>query len=425
MKICIFEDTAVSNLYPVNYLRHSSELICGIYPLNIKTHFLLQNKFEIVYHARNYLQDYLKSQNPGFKINSFSPDEYIFLNSRIIYTQNFVEGFLLALDDIKNSALVHNNTVIAFHISKDKIPYLIKKNKSRDNLLSIRDIKAMNLQMIRAEQLDHELSEDLVFINYPHDLLNHHEHEMKKDFSFLFKKLNRKQAIRTKAELINHKEIYISPHARVSSHAVINADKGPVFISEGCTIEPFSYIEGPVFIGENSTIKASSSIYGPVRIGEWCKTAGEISGSILHSYVNKQHHGFTGNSYLCEWVNLGAGTTTSNLKNNYSQIAVDVNGKSINSGTIFLGSIIGDHTKTGINTMLNTGTMTGISCNLYGSGYHPKKIKSFTWSDAGKEMFAYELPKAIKTAGISMKRRNVSMNNEFEKLFSYLYKITR
>jgi UDP-N-acetylglucosamine diphosphorylase/glucosamine-1-phosphate N-acetyltransferase len=426
MKICIFEDTAVSNLYPVNYLRHTSELISGIYPLHIKTHFLLRNNFEIVYHARNYLQAYLKTQNNGLKINTFEPDEYVFLNARVIFTQDFIEGFFLALDDIKNSALIYNNTVIAFHVTKEKLALLSKKiNPKENNLISVKEIKSINLQMIRAEQLDQELSEELIFINYPHDLLNHHEQEMKKDMSFLFKKIRKKQNTHTKAELINPKNIYISPDANISNHAVLNASKGPIFISEGCTIEPFSYIEGPVFIGENSTVKASSRIYGPVRIGEWCKTAGEISSSILHSYVNKQHHGFIGNTYLCEWVNLGAGTTTSNLKNNYSEIVVDINGKQIKTGSIFLGSIIGDYTKTGINTMLNTGTITGISCNLYGSGYHPKKIKSFTWSDAGKEMFPYELTKAIRTAGISMKRRNVTMNKEFEKLFEYLYKSSR
>lgn len=423
MKICIFEDTAVSNLYPVNYLRHTSELISGIYPLHIKIRLLLRNNFPIVYHVRNYLQSYLKNQNEGLKINSFEPDEYIFLNSRVIFTQEFIEGFFLALDDIKNSALVYNNTVIAFHVNKQKLALLSAKIKSKENnLISDKTIKSINLKMIRAEQLDQDLSEELIFINYPHDLLNLHESEMKKDMSFLFQKIRKKQNTRTKAELINPKNIYISPNAKVSSQTVLNASKGPVFISEGCIIEPFSYMEGPVYIGENSIVKPGSCIYGPVRIGEWCKISGEISSSILHSYVNKQHLGFTGNSYFCEWVNLGAGTNTSNLKNNYSEIEVDINGRKLKTGSIFLGSIIGDHTKTGINTMLNTGTVTGISCNLFGSGYHPKKIKSFTWSYAGKKMSSYELPKAIKTAEISMKRRNVTMNKEFEKLFEYLYK---
>jgi hypothetical protein len=159
-----------------------------------------------------------------------------------------------------------------------------------------------------------------------------------------------------------------------------------------------------------------------VRIGCHSKISGEITKSILHWYVNKQHLGFLGHSYLCEWVNLGAGTTTSNLKNNYSEITLDINNQKVNTDSIFLGSIVGDHTKTGIQTMLNTGSMIGVSANLYGAGFHNKQVKSFSWADAstGKNTI-YDYDKALNTAKISMKRRDLEMTEEYENMFKHVY----
>ncbi|HEY3252087.1 MAG TPA: hypothetical protein VGK25_13335, partial [Ignavibacteria bacterium] len=184
----------------------------------------------------------------------------------------------------------------------------------------------------------------------------------------------------------------------------------------------FCYIKGPAYIGNNCTIKSGTTMYGPVRIGDHCKVSGEITNSILHSYVNKQHLGFLGHSYLCEWVNLGAGTTTSNLKNNYSEITLTIGNKQVKTHSIFLGSIIGDHTKTGIQTMLNTGSLIGISCNLYGSGFHKKIINSFSWADSSTgENVSYDFDKAIHTARVSMKRRNIEMSKAYRVMLKYIF----
>lgn len=428
MKICIFEDNAVLNLAPVNYLRHTSELICGVYPLHVKIHRLLRNKFEVIYHCRNYMETYLSAKNKHLKFNQFPFDDYIFLNSGIIFSQKFIDGLFITLNDIENTAFICNDTVIAFHASKNRMRSLAAKlsDKKRDNLISLKELKQLQFKIIDAAEIDHDLAEELIFIKYPSDLLVNQEEQMKLDLQKIFhknkKSFGKKKIIR--AELINERDIYCSPDCRISSQVVIDASKGPVFISENCTIEPFTYIAGPVFIGEHTTLRSGTKLYGPVRTGDWCKLSGEIFGTAFHSYVNKQHLGFLGNSYICEWVNLGAGTTTSNLKNNYSQITLEIDGKKINTGTIFLGSIIGDHTKTGITTMLNTGSLIGISCNIYGSGYQSKNIPSFSWAEAGKETIVYEIAKAVKTASISMKRRNVLMTGELENLMLYYYKKT-
>ncbi len=218
------------------------------------------------------------------------------------------------------------------------------------------------------------------------------------------------------------KKLQLGKKCSIGKNVVFDTSAGRILIGDNTTIEPFVYIKGPVYIGEGCTIRAGSQLYGTLRIGGNCKVSGEITCSILHSYVNKQHYGFLGHSYLCEWVNLGAGTTTSNLKNNYSKIVLNINDEKINTNSIFLGSIIGDHTKTGIQTMLNTGTMVGISSNLYGAGYHNKRINSFSWEDASnKEVISYEIEKAISTARISMSRRNVNITEAYEKMLRYVY----
>jgi UDP-N-acetylglucosamine diphosphorylase/glucosamine-1-phosphate N-acetyltransferase len=218
------------------------------------------------------------------------------------------------------------------------------------------------------------------------------------------------------------KKLHISSKNKISRHVVFDTSRGSIYIGKNTVIEPFSYIQGPVYIGDNCTVKAGSQLYGPVRIGSHCKVSGEITHSILHWYVNKQHLGFLGHSYLCEWVNLGAGTTTSNLKNNYSKIAININGENVNTGSIFLGSIIGDHTISGIQTMMNTGTLVGISTNLYGAGYQNKLLKSFTWNNASDGgQINYNIAKAVLTAKISMSRRNIEMGKAYEDMLNHLY----
>jgi UDP-N-acetylglucosamine diphosphorylase/glucosamine-1-phosphate N-acetyltransferase len=151
---------------------------------------------------------------------------------------------------------------------------------------------------------------------------------------------------------------------------------------------------------------------------------GEIENSIIHSYSNKQHDGFLGHSYLGSWVNLGADTNNSDLKNNYSSVKFTINEKEVDSGTIFAGLIMGDHSKTGINTMFNTGTIAGISSNIFGSGYPAKYIPSFSWGGAGS-LIEYNLQKSIETARKVMKRRNVEMTPEDEKLFQFVFEKTQ
>ncbi len=404
MKICIFEDFSVLNLSPLNYLRHTSEIICGGLTLKEKIEHSLKGKTDIYIHCWKELEDYCKELYGNDKVNLLENNDYLFLNSRVIFDKILLNN----LFNENNTAYLSGEVVLAFTISAEKTMSLNKKMSSEDNILSIRDVHELNLHIknIPSENTEYKI------INYPSDLILYNEEELHKDLKQLLKKTKSK------------KGIYIAPKSKIHKSAVLDSSTGGIYIGKGTVIEPFTYIKGPCYIGEQSLIRAGAAIYGPVRIGDHCKISGEITSSIIHSYVNKQHLGFLGHSYLCEWINLVAGTTTSNLKNNYSEISINTGGSQVKTGSKFIGSFIGDHTKTGIQTMLNTGSMIGISCNLYGAGYHNNFVKSFTWDNSSNGSSIPYLPdKAVITARTTMLRRNVKMSEPYERLFRHFYNI--
>jgi len=426
MNICIFEDAGVNNLTPVNDLRYTSELICGTFSLKEKLENILSGgKHHFTIHVRKSLENLCREKFKEFNINSLPKENVLFLNSRIIYSKDFIDGLILTLDEFENIVLLKGKTVVAAYVSSSKTSSIKNKieSKTDNNLLGYNDFHKAKLKEVQIKDLNIDENEELTFIDYPSDLILCLEKEIETDLKFLIEKSKGSKSSKTRAEIINGKRVFISAGCRINSNVVLDASKGDIYISPDVIIEPFSYIQGPVYIGGNSTVRAGSKLYGPLRIGGHCKVSGEITSSVTHSYFNKQHNGFLGHSYLCEWVNLGAGTTTSNLKNNYSPVVIELKNRKLDTGSIFLGSIMGDHTKTGINSMLNTGTVIGISSNLFGSGYQRKNIKAFSWADAdsGKTVL-YDIEKAVFTAKTSMKRRNVSMSKAYESLLKYYFR---
>jgi len=376
-------------------------LVCGVSSLQGKILRNLPDKTKLTFHSRKYIAPWLQEVFPNAVINKLNSGEYIFLNSRLLAGNKDIKKILKTLKANRNTALVTpENTIVAFHTDeKNTQKYTEIINPEDDNLVSYADMEWLGLDKI--------ISEEFRFINNVSDLVLYQENELQDELDFI---------ISGKKRILNHSQ------KTTDRGAVLDPSAGKIFIGKNTIIEPFAYIKGPVYIGDGCTIRSGSQLYGPVRIGSNCKVSGEITCSTLQSYVNKQHYGFLGHSYLCEWVNLGAGTTTSNLKNNYSKITLDVESEKINTGSIFLGSLIGDHTKTGINTMLNTGSVIGVSTNLYGAGYHSKKISSFTWDDASSgSNIEYEIDKAVETARVSMKRRNIEMSPAYESMLRFVF----
>jgi len=214
---------------------------------------------------------------------------------------------------------------------------------------------------------------------------------------------------------LDAESIAVGEHSSIAPFVVLDATRGPIIIGNHVTIMPHVTIIGPCAIGDHSTIKAGAKIYANTSIGRWCKVGGELDSSIFQDYSNKQHNGFVGHSIIGEWVNLGADTNTSNLKNTYRPISIELPSGRIVTGRTFLGLLCGDHTKAGINTMFTTGTVTGVCANVFGAGYTPPVIPSFTWGGI-QEHRRWSIEAAVDTARRAMLRRNRTLLPEEEAL---------
>lgn len=220
--------------------------------------------------------------------------------------------------------------------------------------------------------------------------------------------------------VLNARAIAVGENSSIAPLVVLDASAGPIIIGDNVTIMPQATIIGPCTIGDRSVIKVGAKIYSNTIIGPSCKVGGEVECTIFQSFSNKQHDGFIGHSFISEWVNLGAGANTSNLKNTYRPISVELPSGRVATGRTFLGLLCGDHTKAGIATMFSTGTVVGISTNIFGAGYSPTTIPSFTWGGINERRL-YAIDVAIDTARRSMARRNRQLLPEEEALLHAEY----
>lgn len=217
--------------------------------------------------------------------------------------------------------------------------------------------------------------------------------------------------------------IFIGSGVRLGAGVVLDADAGPVIIDDDATILPHAVIIGPAYIGQRALIKAGAKVYEGSIIGPECKVGGEIEDTIFHSFANKQHDGFVGHSYFASWTNLGADTNTSDLKNNYSEVRAVLEGAEYRTGTRFLGTIMAEHSKCGINTMFNTGTVVGVGCNIFGADFPPKYIPNFSWGGS-VGLMEHDLERFLSTAETVMARRNVPLKNSERDLYRAVFHMT-
>jgi UDP-N-acetylglucosamine diphosphorylase/glucosamine-1-phosphate N-acetyltransferase len=207
--------------------------------------------------------------------------------------------------------------------------------------------------------------------------------------------------------LIDKNNIFTDKSTIVELGCILDASNGPIILGKNVTIQAGSILKGPIFIDQDSTISNGAKLKGNILIGPNCKIGGEITNTIFHGYSNKVHDGFLGDSYIGEWVNFGANTNNSNLKNNYSHIRFNFSNKTIDTNKTFLGAMIGDFTRTGISTMINTGSYFGLGCNLFGGGFQEKYVQSFSW---GKDSMV-EFDKFINTIKIMKDRRSQKLSD--------------
>lgn len=263
-------------------------------------------------------------------------------------------------------------------------------------------------------------------IGYPWDLVTHNDRMLADDF-------HRRPCSPRGPLDIDHlvvqgaaDDVHIDPTAVIDPFVVIDARDGPVWIDAGARVLPFTRIEGPAYIGRESQLFRAHVRRG-TTIGPVCRVGGEVEQSILHGYVNKYHDGFLGHAYVCPWVNLGALTTNSDLKNDYSNVRVPLEGVPVDSGSTKVGCFIGDHTKTAIGTLINTGSTIGVMCLLLPSGeLLPKSVPSFSRYWHGRLESPHDLlARSVASARIAMSRRNCELHDADERLLRHAFESTR
>lgn len=259
----------------------------------------------------------------------------------------------------------------------------------------------------------------------PWNIFQFNGDEIKKDFGLITK--GRKSAELTDAftSVYARENIFIEEGAVIRA-AVLNAENGPIYIGKDTEIQEGALIRGPFALCDHSTVSMGSKIKGDTTIGPHSKVGGEVSNSVIFGYSNKGHEGFLGNSVLGEWCNMGADSNTSNLKNNYAQVKLwdYIKGGFVETGLQFCGLMMGDHSKCGINTMFNTGTVVGVGANIYGAGYPRNFIPSFAWG--GPEGYStFQYPKFEETAKTVMARRGIEYTSEEREVLDTIYEMTK
>jgi len=253
------------------------------------------------------------------------------------------------------------------------------------------------------------------------DIFSHNDRALRADFALLTD--GRKSAPVPEGVTVTGKEnLFIEEGANIYAGCIINAATGPVYIAKDTEILEGTMMRGPVAVCEHGVVKMGAKLYGATTIGPGCKVGGEISNVVFFANSNKGHDGYLGNAVIGEWCNLGADTNCSNLKNNYDEIKIwdEAINKSVRTGLSFCGLLMGDHSKAGINTMFNTGTVVGVSCNIFGGGFPEKFVPSFSWGGSDG-VTIYDFDRSMETANRMMARRGKKLSDAETKMYKHIF----
>ncbi len=410
MHLIVFDSEIRNNFTPINLNKPTFELLIGG-----KT--ILENLLEIINPDKYSLliPDYLKNNtenkhkvNINEEINEVDEKEIVFVNSLI----NLNNIPLEKLKREENFALISDNNLVLAKCKIRKINNLTNNNKEL-----IKIIKNHNIKLE---------SENNVLIKYPWKLLEMNNQLLIRNINkkLLNKKINLRKSSNKFINIIgSEKSILMGKEVRIEN-VIFDTTNGPIEISDNCKLLGYNRICGPCYIGNDTVIK-SCIIGSGTMIGKYAKISGEVENSIISNFSNKSHYGYIGDSYIGEWVNIGAGTTISNLKNTYGKISMVINDELINTDKSKIGSIIGDYVKTSIGTYIYSGKKIGISSHLH--GYVTTDIPSFVIYSNINKSICTELYKksAIKTQKEMMRRRNISYREEEINLLEYLYNLTK
>jgi len=387
MEYILFDSTDRDRLLPFTHTRPVADIRCGILTMRERWEMLLKQSTGSLTEA--YLQKVFL-QNSG--------NDNLYINGAVFAN----EALIKAINGLSvGHALVKGSIVIAV--------------RSSECISSITDFHkyASGLPV-------QELAGDIHAIKNVWDIFSHNDRAIRDDFALITQ--GRQSAAIPAGVTVTGKDLFIEGGAHIYPGCIINTTAGPVYIGKDTEILEGTMIRGPLAVGEHAVVKMGAKLYGATTIGPGCKVGGEINNVVFFANSNKAHDGYLGNAVIGEWCNLGADTNCSNLKNNYDEIKIwdEAVNKSVKTGLTFCGLLMGDHSKCGINTMFNTGTVAGVSCNIFGGGFPEKFIPSFSWGGS-EGMTTYDFNRAMETANRMMGRRGKQLSaNELE-MFRYIY----
>jgi UDP-N-acetylglucosamine diphosphorylase/glucosamine-1-phosphate N-acetyltransferase len=386
MNYILFDGSARSQLLPFTYTRPVADLRVGILTIREKWEKMLG------YTTSSVTEDYLVDKFPMVEFN-----DNIFINASIIPSENIVK-MIKSLTE--NNAIFLDNEPLAFFAKKDQ---------------------EVNFDTYNVTDYSFK---DIIKIENTWDIFKLNGEAIDRDFQLLTSGRD-SQPIPDSVVVFNEQQIFIEEGA-VLPLCSLNATEGPIYIGKDSEIMEGALIRGPFALCNNATVKMGAKIYGPTTIGPHSKIGGEINNCVIFGYSNKGHDGFLGNSVLGEWCNLGADTNNSNLKNNYAEVRLwDYETERFaKTGLQFCGLMMGDHSKCGINTMFNTGTVIGVSANVFGSGFPRNFIPSYSWGGYSG-MMTYKTNKAFEVAKVVMERRNESFTAVDRQILEHIFEETK
>lgn len=394
----IFDDSQAVAFHPLTLNRSVGDLRCGILKLRQRLQQLFADEDNAVWIDERLVPLY-QERHPDWLINQGAEVDTLFVNSRLKANPEAIE----AVKRLKpGQCLYHEADLIAF-LGKQPT----SQAPSPDHM------QTQGYEMIPVQ---------LYLYGNLSDLIHDNDSMLRFDFEQFFYDKDNYFETEPGVTILNPYNVWIAENVELKPGVVLDASEGPIVVDEGVRILPNAVVIGPAYIGKHSLIKVGAKIYGGSSIGPVCKIGGEIEGSIIQAYSNKQHDGFLGHSYIGEWVNIGADTNNSDLKNTYHNVAFHSYAKQgkIDSGSMFLGALVADHVKLGINTSLNTGCVIGIGSNLWGSDLISDFIPDFSWGQAN-ELTNYRFEAFCQTAKAVKARRNLPFTDLEREIFRQIH----
>lgn len=386
MEIVLFDDCCWGRLRPLTLTRPACELRVGI--LTIREKWEKRLNMPASFFTREYLRK---------KYSLNNAEDQLWINGAICPDRDLCEQ-LMGLNPGKG--FKKGNVFLAFRSGAKEVTGI---DETLAGYIDFREYEA-----------------DLTHISYPYHIFEFNHKELLADF-YLLTKGRESQPLNESVRVYGTHPVFVEPGAVVES-AIINTNEGPVYIGHHAEVMEGVVIRGPLALCEHAVLKVGAKAYGATTLGPYCKCGGELRNVVLIGCSNKAHDGYLGNSVIGEWCNIGAGTSVSNLKNNYAEVKLwdyDI-GRFRKTGLQFCGLIMGDHSKMGINMMINTGTVVGLGANLYGADFPRNYIPSFTWGSSAGYMH-HQWGQFMETAHMVMKRRGKLMDETEQEILQYLY----